>query len=134
MQVKKQQLELDMKQLTGLNWGKEYIKNVYCHSAYLTSVQNIMQNAGLDESQARIKFSRRNINSLRCADDTTLMTESEEELNSILIRVKRRVKKLAWNSTLKKNKTKIMAPSPTILWLIEGVKVEAVTDFVFLGF
>ena len=59
--------------------GKEYIKAVYCHPAYLTSMQNIMRNAGLEEAQAGIKIARRNINNLRYADDTTLMAESEEE-------------------------------------------------------
>ena len=73
MQVKKEQLELDIEQWTGSNLGKEYIKTVYCYSAYLTSRQNhIMQNAGLDEAQAGIKISRRNINNLRYADNTIL--------------------------------------------------------------
>ena len=66
MQVRKQQLELDMEQQTGSKQGKEYIKAVYCHSAYLTD----MQNARLDEAQAGIKISGRNINNLRYADDT----------------------------------------------------------------
>ena len=84
MQVKKQQLELDMEQQTGSKSGKEYIKSVYCHPAYLT----YMRNAGLDEAQARIKSAGRNINNLRYADDTTLMAESEEELKSLLMKVK----------------------------------------------
>ena len=71
MQVKKQQLKLDMEQLTDSELGKEYVKPVYCHPAYLTS----MQNARLDDSQARIKISRRNIKNLRYADITTLMAE-----------------------------------------------------------
>ena len=79
MQVRKQQLELDMEQQTGSKEQKEYIKAVYCHPAYLTSMQNIMRNAGLEEAQAGIKIARRNINNLRYADDTTLMAESEEE-------------------------------------------------------
>ena len=86
MQVKKQQLELDMEQ-TGSKLGKEYIKAVYCHPAYLTSMQVnfscIMRNAGcsisgLDEAQAEIKIGGRDINNLRYADDTTLIAESEE--------------------------------------------------------
>ena len=93
MQVRKQQLELDMEQQAGSKQEKEYIKGVYCHPAYLTSMQEyIMRNAGLEEAQAGIKIARRNINNLRYADDTTLMAESEE------IRAfwwKRRVKKLA---------------------------------------
>ena len=70
-----------MVQLTGLKLGKEYIKAVYCHSAYLTYMHSrIMQNVQLDEEQAGIKIAGRNINNLRYADDTTLMAESKEEL------------------------------------------------------
>ena len=73
MQVKKQELELDMEQQTGSKSGKEYVKAVYCHPACLTYMQSkyIMRNAGLDEAQAGIKIARRNINRLRYADDTT---------------------------------------------------------------
>ena len=71
MHVKKQQLEPDMEQQTSSKLGKEYIKAIYCHAAYLTYVQSIMQNAGLDEPQSGIKIARRNINNLRYADDTT---------------------------------------------------------------
>ena len=71
MQVKKQQLELDMEQQTGSKSGKVYIKAVYCHPAYLTD-KYIMRNAGLEETKAGIKIARRNINTLRYADDTTL--------------------------------------------------------------
>ena len=73
-----------MEQQTGSKSGKEYIKAVYCHPAYLTS----MWNAGLDEAQAGIKIARRNINNLRYAGDTTLTAESEEELKSLLMKVK----------------------------------------------
>ena len=84
MQVKKQQLELHIEQLTGSKLGKEYDKAVYCHPAYLTySAEYIMQNARLDESQAGIKIARKNINNFRYADDTTLMAESQEELKSL---------------------------------------------------
>ena len=72
MQIKKQQLEADMKHQTGYKLGKEYIKAVYCHSASLTSMQYIMRNTGLEEVQAEIKIAGRNINNLRYADDTTL--------------------------------------------------------------
>ena len=82
MQVRKQQLELDMEQQTGSKSGKEYVKAVYCHPAYY-----IMRNAGLDKAQAGINIAERNINNLRYADDTTLMTESEE-LKSLLMKVK----------------------------------------------
>ena len=89
MQVKKQQLEPDMEQRTGSQSGKDYIKAIYCHPAYLTSMQEyITQNARLDEAQAGIKISRRNINNLKYADDTTLKAESEEELRSPLMKVK----------------------------------------------
>ena len=88
----------------------------------------ITQNTGLDESQTGIKIAGRNINNLRYADDTTLMAESEEELKSLLIRVKGSEK-----AGLKLNiqKTKIMASDPITLWQIEGEKVETVTDFIF---
>ena len=94
MQVKMQQLELDMEQWTGSKLRKEYVKAVYCHPAYLYA-EYIMRNAGLDQAQTGIKIARRNINNLRYADDTTLMEESKKELKSLLMKVKRRVKKLA---------------------------------------
>ena len=94
MQVKKQQLEPDMEQQTGSKSGKEYVKAVYCHPAYLTW-ESITWNAGLDEAQAGIKIARRNIYNLRNADDTTLMAESEEELKSLLMKVKEESEKLA---------------------------------------
>ena len=88
MQVKKQQLELDMEQLIGSKLGKEHVKSVYCHPAYSTSMQRApCKNARLDKSQPGIKFAGRNIN-LRYADDTTLMAEREKELNSLLMEVK----------------------------------------------
>ena len=91
----------------------------------------IMRNAGLDDLQAGIKTAGRNINNLRYADDTTLMAESEEELKSLLMKVKEESEK----SGLKLNvhKTKIMASGPITSWQIEREKVEAVTDFLFLG-
>ena len=82
MQVKKQQLELNMEQQTGSKSAKEYVKAVYCHPAYLTYMY-IMRNTGLEEAQAGIKIAGRNINKLRYADDTTLMAESEEGLKSL---------------------------------------------------
>ena len=78
MQVRKQQLELDMEQQTGSKLVKEYVKAAYCHPAYLTYMQSISwETLGWEEAQAGIKTARRNINNLRYADDTTLMTESE---------------------------------------------------------
>ena len=82
MQVRKQQLELDMEQQTGSKEEKQYVKAVYCHSVYLTYTQSIMRNPGLEEAQAGIKIARRNINNLRYADTTTLMAESVDELES----------------------------------------------------
>ena len=93
MQVKKQELEPDLKQ-TDSKLGKEYVKAVYCHPDYLTYVNYITRNAGLDEAQAGIKIGGRNIN-LRYADDTTLMAENEEELNSLLMKVKEESEKVA---------------------------------------
>ena len=85
---KKQQLELNMEQQTGSKSGKEYIIAVYCCPAYLTYMQEyIMRNAGLVEAQDGTKISRRNINSLKYADDTTLMAESEEKLKSLWMKV-----------------------------------------------
>ena len=89
MQVRKQQLEPDMKQQTGSKSGKEYVKAVYCHLVCFTYMQDTScKNAGLDEAQAGIKMAGRNINNLRHADDTTLMTEGKEELKSLLLKVK----------------------------------------------
>ena len=89
-----------------------------------------MRNAGLDEAQAGIKIAGRNINNLRYADDTTLMAESEEQLKSLLIKVKEESEK----ADLKLNiqKTKIMASGPITSWQIDGETVEIVTDFIFL--
>ena len=90
-----------------------------------------MQNARLDEAQAGIKISRRNINNLRYADDTTLMAESEEELKYLLMKVKEESEKVGLE--LKIQKTKIMASSPITSWQIDGETVETVRDFIFLG-
>ena len=88
MQVKKQQLELNMEQQTGSILGKEYKKAVYCHCLFKVYAEYIMQNARLDDLQARIKIARRNINNLRYADDITSMAESEEELRNLLMKMK----------------------------------------------
>ena len=77
-----------MEKQTGSKSGKEYVKDVYFHPAYLTYMQYIMRNARLDEAQAGIRIAGRNISNLRYADDTTLMAESEEELKSLLSKVK----------------------------------------------
>ena len=90
-----------------------------------------MQNAGLDELQTGIKIPGRNINNLRYANDTILMAESKEELKNLLVRVKEESEKAGLKLSIKK--TKIMASSPITSWQIEGDKVEAVRDFLFLG-
>ena len=121
-----------MEQLTGSKLEKEYNKSVHCHLTYLGyMLRTSLQNAGLDGSQAEIKILRRNINTLRYADDTTLMAESEE-LKSLLIRVKEQSEKSGLNINIKK--CKIMASSPTTSMQIEWGNVETVTDFLFLGF
>ena len=89
-----------------------------------------MRNTGLDEVQAVIKIARRNINNLRFADDTTLMAESEEQLKSLLMKVKESEKV---GLKLNIQKTKIMASGPNTSWQIDGKTVEMLTDFIFLG-
>ena len=91
-----------------------------------------MRNAGLEEAQAGIKIARRNINNLRYADDTILMAESEEELKSLLMKVKDESEKVDLN--LEIQKTKIMASGPITSWEIDGETVETVSDFTFGGF
>ena len=91
----------------------------------------IMRNAGLDEAQAVIKIARRNINNLRYADDTTLMAESEEELKSLLMKVKEESEKAGLKLNIQK--TRIMASCPITSWQIDGETVETVSDFIFLG-
>ena len=108
---------------------KEYIKAVYCHPAYLTYMQSIMQNARLDEAQAGIKTARRNINNLRYADDITLMAESKEELKSLLMKVKEESEKVGLKLNIQK--TKIMVFCPITSWQIDGETMETVADFIF---
>ena len=90
-----------------------------------------MRNAGLDEAQAGIKIAGRNINKLRYADDTTLMAESEEELKSLLMKVKEESEIVGLKLNIQK--TKIIASSPIVSWQIDGETMETVTDY-FLGF
>ena len=90
-----------------------------------------MRNAGLEEAQAGIKIARRNTNNLRYADDTTLMPESEEELKSLLMKVKEENEKVGLK--LNSQKTKIMVSCPITSWEIDGETVETVADFIFLG-
>ena len=90
-----------------------------------------MWNARLDEAQAEIKVAGRNINNLRYADDTTLMAESEEELKSLLMKVKKESEKVGLKLNIQK--TTIMASGPITSWQIDGETMETVTDFIFLG-
>jgi len=90
-----------------------------------------MRNAGLEETQAGIKIARRNINNFRYADDTTLMAESEEELKSLLVKVKEESEEVGLELNIQK--TKIMASGPITSWEIDGETVETVSDFIFLG-
>ena len=91
----------------------------------------IMWNAGLDEAQTGIKFAGRDTNNLRYADDTTLIAESEEELKSLLMKVKKESEKVALKLNIQK--TKIMASGPITSWQIDGQTMETVRDFIFLG-
>ena len=90
-----------------------------------------MWNAGLDEAQAGMKIARRNINNLRYPDATTLMAESEEELKSLLMKVKEESEKASLKLNIQK--TKIMASGPITSWQIDGETIETMTDFIFLG-
>ena len=122
-----------MERLTGFKIGKgEWQGCILSPLLFSLYAEYIMQNAELDESQAGIKIAGRNINNLRYVDDTTLMAESEKELKSLLMRVKEESEK----SGLKLNtqKTRIRASSPITSWQIDGKKLEAVTDFIFLDF
>ena len=129
MQVKKWQLELDMKQQTSFKSGKEYVKAVYCHPAYLSYMQSTSGKMK-DEAQAGIKIAMRNINNLRYSDDTILMAESEEELKSLLMKVKEENEKAGLKLNIQK--TNIMASGPITSWQIDRGTMETVIDFIFL--
>ena len=118
-----------MEQQTGSKSEKEYIKAVYCPPCLFNLyAEYVMRNAGLDEAKAGIKFSGKNINSLRYADDTTLMAESEEGLESLLLKVKEENEKVGLNLNIQK--TKIMASGPITSWQTHGETVERVRDFI----
>ena len=132
MQVKKQQLELDMEQQTASKLRKEeYQGCILSPSLFNFYAEYIMRNAGLEEAQAGIKFVGRNINNLRYADDTTLMAESEEELKSLMMKVKEESEKVGLKLNIQK--TKIMASGPITSSQIGGETVETMSDFIFLG-
>ena len=94
-------------------------------------LDNVIKNCGMDEAQAGIKIAGRNISNLRYADDTTLMAESEEELKSLLMKVKEESEKVGLKLNIQR--TKIMASGPITSWQIDGETVETVADFIFLG-
>ena len=133
MQVKKQQLKLDMEQQTGSKLGKEYVKAVCRLSPCLFNLyaEYIMQNARLDEAQAGIKIAGRNINILRYADGTNLMAESKDALKNLLMKVKEESEKTGLKLNIQK--TKIMASSPITSCQIYGKTREIVRYFIFLG-
>ena len=131
MQVKKQELEPDMEQQTRFKIGKG-VHRVCISTPCLFNLyaEYVIQNSRLDESQGGIKIAKRNINHLRCADDTTLMAEIEG-LKSLLMKVKEESGKAGLKLNIQK--TKIMASSPITSWQREGEKVETVTDFIWGG-
>ena len=133
MQVKKQQLEPDMEQRTGSKLGKEYVKAVYCHPTYLIYIQSTSCER---PDCIKYKLASRLLGeisiTLRCTDNTTLMAENEEEIKSLLMKVKEESEKPGLKLNIQK--TKIMASSPITSWQIDGENVETVTDFIFLGF
>ena len=137
MQVKKQQLELDMEQMEQTRNGWLQIGKGVCQGCILSPclfnlyAVYIIQNAKLDKAQAGVKIAGRNINNLRYADDTTLMAESEEELKSLLMKVKEESENVGLKLNIQK--TKIMASGPITSWQIDGETMETVSDFVFLG-
>ena len=116
-----------MEQWTGSKLGKKYVKAVYGHSAYLDYMHHEKRWAGWSTSWNKI--ARRNINNLRYADDTILMAESEEELKSLLMKVKEESEKAGLKLNIQK--TKIMTSGPITSWEIDGETVETVTDFIF---
>ena len=114
MQVKKKQLELDMEPQTGSKLGKEYIKAIYCHPAYLAYMQSTSwETLGCRKHKPESRFAGRNINHLRYADDTTLMAESKEELKSLLMKVNNVSASEKVGLKLNIQKTKIMASGPS---------------------
>ena len=131
MWVKKQQLEPNIDQWSGSKLGKDYVKAIYCHPAYLIHMQSTPCDmlGCMNEAQAGIKFASRNINNLRYADDTTLMAESKEELKSLLMKEENEKVGLKLNI----QKTKIMASGPITSWQIDGEAMKTVSDFILLG-
>ena len=120
-----------MEKQTGSKLGKEYVKGVYCHPAYLTYMQNIScDKPGWMKHKAGIKIARRNINNLRYADDTTLIAKSEE-LKSLLMKMKEESEKAGLKLNIQE--MKVMASGPFTSWQIDRERMETVKDFIFLG-
>ena len=125
MEVRKQQLELDMQQQTGSKYEKKVPQGcILSPCLFNLYAEYIMRNAGLEETQVGIKIAGRNINNVRYADDTTLMAESEEELKSLLKKVKVESEKVGLKLNIQK--TKIMVSGPITSWEIDGETVESV--------
>ena len=131
MQVKKQQLELDMEQRLVPNWERGTSRLYTVNLLINLFAEYIMRNAGLEEAQAGIKIAGRNTNTLRYTDDTTLMAASEEELRRLLMKVKEESEKAGLKLNIQK--TKIMTSGPITSWQIDGETVETVADLFFLG-
>ena len=131
MQVKKQQLELDMEQRLVPNWERGTSRLYTVNLLINLYAEYIMQNARLDEAQAGIKIAGRSINNLRYTDDTTLMAASEEELRRLLMKVKEESEKAGLKLNIQK--TKIMASGPITSWQIDGETMETVTNFILGG-
>ena len=130
MHVKKQQLELDMER-TGSKLGKEYVKVVYCHPAYLTYMQSTAcKMLGWMKHKLESRLLGEIINNPRYTDDTTLMAERKEELKSLLMKVKEESEKVGLKLNIQK--TKIMASGPITSWQIDGEAVKTVRDLIFL--
>ena len=131
MQDKKQQLESNIEQWTGSKLGKKYNKTIFSPCLFNFYAEYLMQNAGLDESQAGIKIAGRYINNFRYSDDTILIAESEEKLKNLLMRVKEEHEKACFKLDIQK--TKIMTSGPITSWHVEREKMHTVTGFLFLG-
>ena len=131
MQVKKQQLELDMEQWTGSKLGKVCQGSILSLCLFNLYAEYIMENVRLDEAQAGVKIMGRNINNFRYADVSTLMAESEEKLKSLLMNVKEENEKVGLKFSIQN--IKLMASSPITSWQIDGETMETVTEFIFLG-
>ena len=132
MQVRKQRFELDIVTTDWYQIGKGVHQGcILSPCLFNFSAEYIMRNAGLEETQARSKIAGKNINNIRYADDTTLIAESEEELRSLLMKVKEKSEKLGLKLNIQK--TKIIASGPITSWEIDRETMETVSDFSFLG-